>query len=64
MLCTGVATVVYEMTAFAVALMLGQTYAARFTIILTMSGLSTVAVSLLYKIFIAIEKIGGDSWKE
>ena len=64
LLCTGVATVLYEMTAFTIALVLGQTYAGRFTVILTMSVLSTAAISLLYKIFIAIGKIGGDSWKE
>ena len=63
-LCTGVATVLYETLSFAVALVLGLTYGGRFGIILTMSGLSTVAVSLLYKIFLAIGKIGGDSWKE
>ncbi len=63
-LCTGVATAVYEIAAFAVALVLGLTYTGRFAIILTMSGLSTVAVSALYKIFLAIGKIGGDSWKE
>lgn len=64
MLCTGVATVLYEMAAFAVALMMGQTYLARWSVILIMSGLSTVAVSLLYRIFLAIGKIGGESWKE
>ena len=63
-LCTGVATTLYEVAAFAVALVLGQTFMGRFTIILVMSGLSTAAISLLYKIFIAIGKIGGDSWKE
>ena len=52
------------MAGFAVALVLGMTFAGRWIIILTMSGLSTVAVSLLYKIFIAIGKIGGESWKE
>lgn len=63
-LCTGVATVLYEMSSFVVALMLGLTFAGRFPVILVMSGLSTGAISLLYKIFIAIGKIGGDSWKE
>lgn len=63
-LCTGVATVLYEMSSFAVALVLGLTFAGRFPVILVMSGLSTGAISLLYKIFIAIGKIGGDSWKE
>lgn len=64
LLCTAVATALYEMAGFAVALVLGMTFAGRWIIILTMSGLSTVAVSLLYKIFIAIGKIGGESWKE
>ena len=63
-LCMGVATAVYEMAAFAVALILGQTYAGRWMVFLVMAGLSTAAVSLLYKIFLAIGKIGGDSWKE
>lgn len=63
-LCTVVATAMYEMAAFLVALVLGQTYAARWSIFLVMTGLSTAAVSLLYKIFLAIGKIGGDSWKE
>lgn len=63
-LCTCAATVLYEMSSFVVALMLGLTFAGRFPVILVMSGLSTGAISLLYKIFIAIGKIGGDSWKE
>lgn len=64
LLCTGVATVLYELTAFGVALVLGLTFAGRFIVVLTTSILSTAVISLLYKIFIAIGKIGGDSWKE
>ena len=54
----------YELTAFGVALVLGLTFAGRFIVVLTTSILSTAVISLLYKIFIAIGKIGGDSWKE
>ena len=64
MLCTGVATVLYELAAFAWALIMAQTYLGRWSVVLIMSGLSTAAVSLLYRIFLAIGKIGGESWKE
>ena len=64
LLCTGVATALYEMVTFLVALVLGQTFAGRRAVFLVMSALSTLAVSLLYKIFLSIGKIGGDSWKE
>ena len=64
MLCTGVAMVLYELAAFAWALIMAQTYLGRWSVVLIMSGLSTAAVSLLYRIFLAIGKIGGESWKE
>ena len=64
MLCTGVAMVLYEAVAFAWALIMAQTYLGRWSVVLIMSGLSTAAVSLLYRIFLAIGKIGGESWKE
>jgi hypothetical protein len=64
MLCTGVATVLYELAAFAWALIMAQTYLGRWSVVLIMSGLSAAAVSLLYRIFLAIGKIGGESWKE
>ena len=64
MLCTGVAMVLYELAVFAWALIMAQTYLGRWSVVLIMSGLSTAAVSLLYRIFLAIGKIGGESWKE
>lgn len=62
--CAGAALMVYELLVFFVALFLEQTMFARFGIFI-LGGLLTVAVMpVMYPVFAAVTKIGGESWKE
>ena len=63
-LCLILATVCYEALVFAVALFLGNTYPQRLVGFAITTGLSLLAVPVLYPIFVAISSIGGESWKE
>lgn len=62
--CTVVAVVAYELLIFAIGVFLGHTTAARFSGFLATGVLSAAAMPLLYPLFAAIGKIGGESWKE
>ncbi len=63
-LCTFGALMVYELIVFGIGFILGQTTGSRF-IYFMLSGLySIVALPILYPIFTALGKIGGESWKE
>lgn len=64
MLCVVFAMVCYELFIFAIALFLGVTLPERFIGFAITTGLTLAAAPLLYPIFVAIESIGGESWKE
>ena len=64
LLCTGVATVIYELAIYAMALFLNQTHTGRFHVALITTGLTLAAVPILYPILVSIGKIGGETWKE
>ena len=63
-LCTAAAVMVYELMLFAIGLFLGYTTVARLSNFCMTGVLSLACVPLLYPIFAAIRKIGGESWKE
>lgn len=62
--CAGAGLVVYKLATFVICLFIGSTTVSRFPAFLVSSGLSIAVIPLLYPIFTAISKIGGDSWKE
>lgn len=63
-LCTAVAMMVYEMFIFATGFFLGYTTVSRFADFCITGGLSLAAVPVLYPVFAAIGKFGGETWKE
>ncbi len=63
-LCTGVAIFLYEMIIFFIGLFLEQTTLSRLPAFCICAGLSLAVMPLLYPIFHAISKIGGETWKE
>lgn len=64
LLCMILAMACYEMLIFVIAVFLGNTYPARFIGFVITTGLSLLAVPILYPIFVSISSIGGESWKE
>ena len=62
--CVAVSMVVYEAMMFVVALFLGSTYPDRFVGFAITTGLSLIAVPILYPILVSVSSIGGESWKE
>lgn len=64
MLCTGAALLIYELAVFAIGLFLELTTLSRITGFLLTAGMSFLSAPLLYPLFIAIESIGGNTWKE
>lgn len=64
MLCTVVAVMVYELLVFAIGYFLGRTTASRLLGFCITGGVSLAVMPLLYPVFVAIGKIGGESWKE
>lgn len=64
MLCTGAAMVLYELLVFAIGLFLGLTHLGRAGAFLLTAALSMVAAPVLYPLFLSIESIGGETWKE
>ena len=63
-ICVLVSMVAYELVVYAVALFLGNTYPERFIGFVITTGLSLIAVPILYPVFVAVSSIGGESWKE
>lgn len=63
-LCLCAAIMLYEALVFAVVLFLGQVSPARWYIFPLTGLLTLCVVPLLYPIARAIEKIGGDTWKD
>ena len=64
MLCTGFAVVVYEAATFAIGLVLGLTFPARWIGFAVTACFSLVAAPILYPIISSINAIGGNPWKE
>ncbi len=64
LLCALVGMAVYEMSVFAIGLFLGRTRMARLGVVALSGGLSLLAVPLTYPVLRAIQKIGGEIWKE
>ena len=64
LLCTAGAMLVYEMLVFLIVLFLQQTRPDRVVGFLLTAGMTLVSVPVLYPIFLAIGKIGGETWKE
>ena len=62
--CTAAAVMVYELLTFAIGFFLGRTTVSRLAGFCLSGGLSLAAAPLLYSIFVAIGKIGGETWKE
>ena len=54
----------YEILIFATGLFLGYTTLSRFTGFCITGGLSLAAIPVLYPVFLAIGKFGGETWKE
>lgn len=63
-LCTGAALLLYELAIFAIGLFLELTTFTRITGFLVTAGLSLLALPVLYPIFLAIQSIGGKTWKD
>lgn len=64
LLCAGGCHVLYELIVFFVGLLLGQTTFGRIGVALATALLSLLAIPVLYPILRAIEKIGGETWKD
>lgn len=64
LLCAGACHVLYEIIIFIVGMVLGQTVLARVGVALLTALLSLLAIPALYPILRAIEKIGGEPWKD
>ena len=63
-LCAAIGILLYELLIFAAGLFFGYTTLSRLTGFCITGGLSLVAFPVLYPIFLAIGKFGGETWKE
>ena len=59
-----VAVILYEIALFLTGLFLAHTTAGAFPNFLLTGGLGAIVIPVLYPIFTAIGKIGGETWKE
>lgn len=64
MLCTSSAVLIYEMALFLLGAILGLTPWARFGGFLLTASISIATAPILYPLFLSIESIGGETWKE
>lgn len=64
LLCMGVGMLLYELLVFVAAILFGNTTGGRVMHFVITALLCLAAVPILYPITHAIEKIGGESWKE
>lgn len=64
LLCTGGALLLYELAVFAIGLFLELTAPSRITGFLITAGLSLLAVPVLYPLFLSIQSLGGNTWKD
>lgn len=63
-LCVAVCMAIYEMVVYGFSLFLSLVRPMQVLDFLIIAGLSLIAVPLLYPIFQAISRIGGEQWKE
>jgi hypothetical protein len=63
-LCVAVCMIVYELAVFGIGLFLGQTYGYRILAFLVTALGSVLAVPILYPVFLRIQAIGGEIWRE
>ena len=64
LLCAGLCHILYELTVFFVGLILAQTVMARLGAAVLTGLLSIAVLPIIYPIVRAIEKIGGETWKD
>lgn len=62
--CAAVAMLLYELSVFGMGLFLGLTIPARFPGFMITTGLSLIAVPVLYPVVLFIGSLGGEAWKE
>ena len=63
-LCTAVATAVYQMGVFAMALFFGNTFFSHWLSFLMNAALGLLALPVVYPLLNMVSQIGGDKWKE
>ena len=63
-LCVSVCMILYEMAVFGIGLFLGETYPYRVLGCLVTALGSVLAVPVLYPVFLRIQAIGGEIWRE
>ena len=64
MLCTAGAILAYELIIFFFAVFLGQTHFSRVLVAVFTGVLTLIAIPIFYPIANAIDKIGGESWRD
>lgn len=64
LLCAAAAVMLYELTVFGIGLFLGCTTLSRLGSFCLSGALSLAVMPLLYPVFAAIRKIGGETWTE
>ena len=64
LLCVGVCMLAYEMAVFGIGIFLGQTYGHRCVGFLITAFSSLLAVPAFYPLFLRIQAIGGETWRE
>ena len=63
-LCVSICMILYEMAVFGIGLFLGETYPYRVLGFLVTALGSVLAVPVLYPVFLRIQAIGGEIWRE
>ena len=63
-LCVTLGMIFYEMAVFGIGLFLGDTYGYRILGFLVTAVSSVLAVPVLYPVFLRIQAIGGEIWRE
>ena len=63
-LCVSICMILYEMAVFGIGLFLGETYPYRVLGFLVTALGSVLAVPVLYPVFLRIQPIGGEIWRE
>ena len=63
-LCVCVAMMLYELILFVICLLFSRTSAERIGAFLLAGAFSLVLIPVLYPIAMAIDKVGGETWKE
>lgn len=63
-LCVCVCMTLYELAVFGIGLFLGQTYGYRILGFMATALCSVLAVPVLYPLFLRIQAIGGEIWRE